>query len=99
MTSPYSSIKLPQFETDGNKNDSKVKQNIDKQQVNSSSKMSSIEKMIIEDNYSPKINNELSIVKKCLFKEKTVGDEVLGNKQFIIYFIIIDFSSHVPSIT
>lgn len=99
MTSPYSSIKLSQFETDSNKNNSEVKQNNDnQQQVNSSSRMWSVEKMIFKDNYSPKVKDELSIVKKCLFKEITVADEVLGNKQFIIYFIVIDFCSHVPSI-
>ncbi|KAF0720963.1 DUF4806 domain-containing protein [Aphis craccivora] len=40
LTSPYSSIKLSQFETVSNKNNSEVKQNNDnQQQVNSSSRM------------------------------------------------------------
>lgn len=87
MTSPYSSTKLSQFESNNSKNNHEVKQNsdddqtINQQLINSPSGMWSVEKMIVEDNYTaPKINDELSAAKKCLFKERTAAEEILGNK-------------------
>jgi len=94
LTSPYSSTKLSKFETNNSKNNHELKLNDDdqttnQQLINSPSGMWSVEKIIVEDNYSPKINNKLSIAKKCLFKERSVAEEILGNKQYIIYFIVI----------
>ncbi|KAF0720964.1 DUF4806 domain-containing protein, partial [Aphis craccivora] len=46
--------------------------------------------MIFEDNYSPKVKDELSIVKKWLFKEKTVADEVDLRNNFEHLSILAD---------
>jgi len=94
LPSPYSSSKLSQFETNNSKNNHEVKQNSDNDQtinqqlINSPSGMWSVEKMIVEDNYTAKINDELSTAKKCLFKERTVAEEILGNNQYIINSLI-----------
>ncbi|KAL5240984.1 hypothetical protein ACI65C_008394 [Semiaphis heraclei] len=91
LTSPYSSTKLSQFETNNNKNNHEVKQNSDDDQttnqqlINSPSGMWSVEKMIVDDNYTaPKINDELSTAKKCIFKERTVAEEILDLKSYLI---------------
>lgn len=84
LTSPYSSPKLSQFETDYSKNNHEIKhinddQTTNQQQLKSPSAGTwSVEKVMVEDHYySPKIN-ELSIAKKSLFKEKTAAEEILG---------------------
>lgn len=80
FSSLYSSLKLTQFETDVDKNIGKVKHindQTDLQQLNSPSGKWSVEKITVED--SPKVNDELSNVKKCLFKEKTIAEEIRGS--------------------